>query len=361
MKIRTHLQFSFRTLLFVVIPLISLVVVWVMRDQTANEAVEVLRVLRDQSLITNEFEFDEKKIWNDSFWGRKPLKQVTDLKVQLNEEHVKAVSRLPAVKKLDISMYYQKGDWKLMKQLLNRHKSVEWITVTARVYDWERREGIDEINQVYSQIAKHQNLKRLTLHGGGMDFATAREFHEINLKTLELYGHGALPFAAINGLNLETLVANDLRVSDGDIAKLTFCRELRVLELSGNLIGGWGRTFRGFNQMRKLRRLNLSRNPLGGSEATLTAFYEAMKTLPALESLDLSHTNVSDEVIEALYKKLPLKDINLSHTLVTDEGLATLVKKFPMLEDVNVENSQVTSTGIKELEKLKHLRSEKLQ
>ncbi len=363
MKTR-QLQFSFRTLLFIVMPLVSLIVVWIVRKQTADQAVEILRLVNDRSLIASEseFEFNETEIWNDSFWGRKPLHEVTDIKMGLWDENVSAVSRLPAVKKLELRVFQTKHDWKRIDELLDRLGSVEWVVLHSTVNDWSDREGVNNVDKVYSRIAQLRNLKRLTLHGVQLKFETAREFRKIKLETLEIAGQESFPFKAINGLgSLKTLRAPNARVTDYDIANLTFNKNLEVLELEGNAIQGFARNaFKGFSKMRSLRRLNLSHNPLGVTESRtggLELFNEAMATLPKLESLDLSHTGVGDQTIEVLYKKLPLKVVDFSNTKVTDAGLANLVKKFPMLEEVHVENSQVTEEGLKVLGELKHLKA----
>jgi uncharacterized membrane protein len=77
--------------------------------------------------------------------------------------------------------------------------------------------------------------------------------------------------------------------------------------------------------------------------------------LPAMVSLDMSHSSVTDEGVKTLASATRLKSLRLAETKVGDAALETL-SKLTGLESLNLYGTQVTSQGILKLSNLKGLR-----
>jgi uncharacterized membrane protein len=77
--------------------------------------------------------------------------------------------------------------------------------------------------------------------------------------------------------------------------------------------------------------------------------------LPAVVTLDMSHTSITDEGVKTLASAAKLKSLRLSETQVGDAALETL-SKLTELESLNLYGTQVTSQGILKLASLQGLR-----
>ncbi|MCW1921153.1 hypothetical protein OKA05_01220 [Luteolibacter arcticus] len=77
--------------------------------------------------------------------------------------------------------------------------------------------------------------------------------------------------------------------------------------------------------------------------------------MPAMVSLDLSSSTVTDNGAKILANAAELKSLRLSETTVTDAALEALVK-LPKLESLNLYGTQVTNEGILKLAELKNLK-----
>jgi hypothetical protein len=77
--------------------------------------------------------------------------------------------------------------------------------------------------------------------------------------------------------------------------------------------------------------------------------------LPAMVSLDMSHTSVTDEGVKALASATKLKSLRLAETKVGDAALETL-SKLSGLESLNLYGTQVTNQGVLKLSNLQGLR-----
>ncbi|WP_035602842.1 c-type cytochrome domain-containing protein [Haloferula sp. BvORR071] len=77
--------------------------------------------------------------------------------------------------------------------------------------------------------------------------------------------------------------------------------------------------------------------------------------VPALVSLDLSASTVTDNGAKLLKDAVDLKSLRLSETAVTDAGLDAIVS-LPNLESLNLYGTQVTNTGVAKLAGLKNLK-----
>jgi uncharacterized membrane protein len=77
--------------------------------------------------------------------------------------------------------------------------------------------------------------------------------------------------------------------------------------------------------------------------------------LPALVSLDLSSSTVTDQGAKLLENAAELRSLRLSETAITDASLEAL-SKLPKLESLNLYGTQVTSEGVLKLAALPNLK-----
>lgn len=76
--------------------------------------------------------------------------------------------------------------------------------------------------------------------------------------------------------------------------------------------------------------------------------WESLSALVHLESLNMSHTSLTEDRLEDLSRLSALQDLNLDGTLIGDKGLA-LLRDFPHLETVSLTDTPVTADGIEDL------------
>ena len=77
--------------------------------------------------------------------------------------------------------------------------------------------------------------------------------------------------------------------------------------------------------------------------------------IPAMVSMDLSSSTVTDNGAKSLANAAELKSLRLSETAVTDASLEALAK-LPKLESLNLYGTQVTNEGVLKLGELKNLK-----
>jgi uncharacterized membrane protein len=77
--------------------------------------------------------------------------------------------------------------------------------------------------------------------------------------------------------------------------------------------------------------------------------------MPAMVSLDLSSSTVTDSSAKIIANAAELKSLRLSETAITDASLEALAK-LPKLESLNLYGTQVTNEGILKLAELKNLK-----
>lgn len=77
--------------------------------------------------------------------------------------------------------------------------------------------------------------------------------------------------------------------------------------------------------------------------------------LPAMVSLDLSASTVTDKGASLLERAVELRTLRLSETAVTDAGVESLAK-LPKLESLNLYGTQVGNDGLKKLASLQNLK-----
>lgn len=98
--------------------------------------------------------------------------------------------------------------------------------------------------------------------------------------------------------------------------------------------------------LKNLRELRLAQGRI--RNFSLAAF-------PLLESVDLSYSTATDEVLKSLAGSKHLKRLQLRDTLVTDAGLAYL-KDIVTLEEIDLYGLKISDTGIAHLRGLRALR-----
>jgi hypothetical protein len=84
---------------------------------------------------------------------------------------------------------------------------------------------------------------------------------------------------------------------------------------------------------------------------------DALAGMPSVETIDLSHTRVSDLGLLRLRNLKNVRELNLFYAeLVTDEGVAA-VKEWPRLERLNLRGTKITDNTLAMLAEKKTLRS----
>ena len=94
---------------------------------------------------------------------------------------------------------------------------------------------------------------------------------------------------------------------------------------------------------------------LSGKELDGGALKELQSISKQLISLDLSNSNLNDEMMEALRGFPHLTKLFLQNTQISDEGLEN-IKDLEYLEYLNLYNTQVSDAGIAQLSELKSLK-----
>jgi hypothetical protein len=144
---------------------------------------------------------------------------------------------------------------------------------------------------------------------------------------------------------LEYLTLTSPTISDHGINKLAEIRTLKELTLGGMKLSA--KAFERFGQLDKLRHLKFEQTiPEDG--------LSGLRTLKALEELDLSETNVADIDLKALKALEKLERLFLTKTKVSDAGMAELID-LPFLKTLFLNNTAVGNAGLKHLCRSKSL------
>lgn len=154
-----------------------------------------------------------------------------------------------------------------------------------------------------------------------------------NLKGLDLSGH-AITDRGLERIvrceRLETLVLRDCRITDAGLEKLRKLESLESLDLGGTQVTDAG--IRHLSQIRKLKVLVLDGTPvtgLGVLDASRQNGKDDVPNFPALETLTLSDTRVTDEGASAIAMSQlkTLVSLDLCGTSLTSVGVTVLLNE----------------------------------
>ena len=193
-------------------------------------------------------------------------------------------------------------------------------------------ECLRRLEELGAKLTRHSNgtIKSIDLVGIKVDDKTLDGLGE--LKTLE-----SLVVASIDRPNPN--------VTDASIAQLSGIGTLKTLDLCGTAVTA--KLLARLNDMRSLSQLKMS-GELGHDG------FEALTHFPALTSLALDVSDVSDSDLKTIAQAKKLSKLLLSKTAITDEGVSSLAG-LANLECCRLSNTAITDESVVTLAKLKGL------
>jgi Leucine-rich repeat (LRR) protein len=205
-----------------------------------------------------------------------------------------------------------------------------------------------EISSVLSSadlscISEFRNLKRLSVHGSGLDdhvLGSVGKLLELEVLELACGEETDRGLGAIEHLEKlrEIRILGQSEVTDVGLIVIGKHKNLLALDLSGAKITDLG--IRHLAGLSRLKLLNLSFK-LRVSDAAVSV----LKGFQELEDLNLRGTGISDGGVEMLSSLQHLAVVNLGSTAVTDAGLKELCR-LPRLRELNLSSTRVTDEGI---------------
>jgi hypothetical protein len=135
------------------------------------------------------------------------------------------------------------------------------------------------------------------------------------------------------------------RMSSGAIARLSECRNLECLQLSGCAVDDAALSALA-KHLRRLTRLFLAKTKV------TDASFGSIQHLENLEWLDLAYTGVTDAGIVALSKHPSIKILSLQATKISD-GALPILATLPKLNSVSINRGQFSDIGIAAFNRLK--------
>ncbi len=150
-------------------------------------------------------------------------------------------------------------------------------------------------------------------------------------------------------INLEALNLFGSDISDSDLSTIVILPALQSLDLHRTNISDAGLEQLSKN-IQSLQSLNLRGTNI--SDAGL----EHLVKLQVLQSLDLGHTKISDAGLEQLVKIPSLQSLNLCEIKISDAGLEHLTK-LPALQSLYLTGTNISDAGLEQLAKLPSLQT----
>ena len=141
---------------------------------------------------------------------------------------------------------------------------------------------------------------------------------------------------------LEVLVLADCPVSDEALADLALPR-LQALDLSGTDVDG---SFLESSQLRNLEYLSLANTKIGDNATK--------NMMPALRSLELDATLITDETIRNIGNLSNIHRLSLAGTKITDDALKSLAGMHKITA-LNLAGTAISDTGLQQLRGLDNL------
>jgi len=225
-------------------------------------------------------------------------------------------------------------------------RSLRELTLYGVVLSEEGARTIAELSSL-TRLA----LNRSVLEGNQDTLAAIGQMSELTNLTLDTCVVTSAGFAHLNGLEkLKTLILNNSRIANDAFTALTpSARNLITLEMQ------FGATIsdEGIRQIvatfPNLERISCST----GSTCTADSIVELAK-LPKLKSISWWVTNTNDETYRLLADLPAIETITLSGTAITDAGLSEF-PKCKSLWRLNLTNTAITDAGLEHLKNIKPL------
>ena len=177
----------------------------------------------------------------------------------------------------------------------------------------------------FSHLPRLSSLKQLELifcelnDKGLAHFSSSVNLQELNLSHCDSITDEGL--RGLKDLKLTSLNLNNNQVSDRGLVHLEGLSELNHLELSDTEVTG-----RGFASLAKL--LNLAKLVMATTLRLDPHAFSQLKELPLLQSIDLSQSDIYDETVDDLLTLRSSISLDLSKACITEHHYNRLKEKF---------------------------------
>lgn len=146
---------------------------------------------------------------------------------------------------------------------------------------------------------------------------------------------------------LRSLDLTNNQVTDNGLAAIHNLVEVESLTLAGTRINGASLLKAKF--LGNLRKINVDGAPFHQG-------FQALKSAPNLESIDVANTSATDEHLKFLGSHKKLRQIRISgNRAITDRGL-NFLEGNPLLESLDIKGTAISGAGLKFLKNAKHLK-----
>jgi internalin A len=295
--------------------------------------------------------------------------QLRDLRLRstdISTEGVRVIASMPSIQRLDLSMTrvnaHSIAELHAAKHLSHldiRYNEID-DSFTASLRSLRRLETLRISGKHDSRITdaamEHitelPNLKELSLPVAEItDLGVARLRALPQLRVLSLAYCRHVSDVGIGTLReLSSLTELDLSrtpITSDALKHLKELRSLHSLSLSSTLIDDEG--LEHLSALSSLRSLALN-----NTEVTDIGI-SSLSQLQQITHLDVGLTRITDEAIAtiSLFDKLDTLDVH--ETRVTDVGLGLAVRSLPRLQSLNLSGTSITDMGLSQLKGLKHL------
>jgi hypothetical protein len=171
--------------------------------------------------------------------------------------------------------------------------------------------------------------------------------------------------------HLENLTLMGCKLSDPLLAPLKKVATLRSLNLTNNPVSDNG--LAATHNLVELQSLTLANTQVNGSSLLKAKFlgnlrslnvdgspfnqgFQALKSAPNLEAIDVANTSATDEHLKFLASHNKLREVRISgNPAITDRGLSFL-EGNPLLESLDIKGTSISGAGLKWLKNAKKLK-----
>lgn len=240
----------------------------------------------------------------------------------------------------------QRGDVALRTLLAASPESLQEVTV------FDLRSAGPELTVVGLRLLKDFPLVKsvdCSLHRmDGGQLAALCELSQLEDLTLATCGLSDPLLAPLKKVTtLRTLNLTNNQVSDNGLAAIHYLVEVQSLTLANTQVDGSSLLKAKF--LGNLRSINVDGSPFSQG-------FQALKSAPNLESIDVANTSATDEHLKFLGTHKQLREIRVSgNRAITDRGLSFL-EGNPLLESLDIRGTAITGAGLKFLKGAKKLK-----
>jgi hypothetical protein len=311
-------QFRLRALLVAITLIVGLLVAWRQLAEPYRRQRETMKLVQD---LGGEFQTAEAAVWQRAIFGA-DFQNVTAVSLPDCDEPDQYLARVAALPRLEALAV---GGLNFTDEHLRRLRDCKALQVLVLDSTSVTADEIAGLQRDLPQTRVYQSQRRA--------IAAMAEIAFVYLRDVDALGESSGPPEVATWFgSLFFERAEGLRWSRGpgknDLANLAYLRCLSELE---NI---WLKYARNFDDSLVVHFRGLNR----------------------LESLDLSHTNISDAALAEIGKLHSLKMLHLDGTQISDAGLAHLGGLSELVRlDLNLNGTRITDGGLKHLRQLPNL------